>query len=139
MNFNKSHLIYAASYYMAAIDGNHDSWRTEIKWIESNLTLPSGIWEVWNFHWNEGGLAQVEKEILQAANRCGDDFNAEMIAHMYKVALLHNPKFSYESDGQKLNEEGQYGNNSEEQLLERFLKALNIPWNKVIEKYNRLF
>ena len=139
MNFNKSHLIYAASYYMAAIDGTHDSWRTEIKWIESNLTLPSGIWEVWNFHWNAGSLAQVEKEILQAANRCGDDFNAEMIAYMYKVALLHNPKFSYESDGQKLNEEGQYGNNSEEQLLARFLKALNIPWNKVIEKYNRLF
>jgi hypothetical protein len=35
MNFNKIHLIYAASYYMAAIDGTHDSWRTEIKWIET--------------------------------------------------------------------------------------------------------
>ena len=139
MNFKKTHLIYAASYYMAAVDGTHDSWRTEIKWIESNLTLPSEMWEVWNFNHKSGGLAQVEKEILQAANKCGDDFNSEMIAYMYKVALLHYPKFSYESDGQILNEEGQYGNNSEEQLLARFLKSLNIPWDKVIEKYKKLF
>ena len=139
MNFNKTHLIYAASYYMAAVDGTHDSWRTEIKWIESNLKLPEGIWDIWNHHWNTGGLALVEKEILQAANRCGDDFNAEMIAYMYKVAILHNPKVSYESDGQVLSAEGTYGNTSEEHLLHRFITTLNIPWNKVIEKYNKLF
>ncbi len=139
MNFNKTHLIYAASYYMAAVDGTHDSWRTEIKWIESNLTLPEGIWDIWNHQWNTGGLALVEKEILQAANRCGDDFNAEMIAYMYKVAILHNPKVSYESDGQVLSAEGTYGNTSEEHLLHRFITTLNIPWSKVIEKYNKLF
>jgi hypothetical protein len=139
MNFNKTHLIYAASYYMAAVDGTHDSWRTEIKWIESILTLPEGIWDIWNHQWNTGGLALVEKEILQAANRCGDDFNAEMIAYMYKVAILHNPKVSYESDGQVLSAEGTYGNTSEEHLLHRFITTLNIPWNKVIEKYNKLF
>jgi hypothetical protein len=139
MNFNKTHLIYAASYYMAAVDGTHDSWRTEIKWIESNLTLPEGIWDIWNHQWNTGGLALVEKEILQAANRCGDDFNTEMIAYMYKVAILHNPKVSYESDGQVLSAEGTYGNTSEEHLLHRFITTLNIPWNKVIEKYNKLF
>lgn len=138
MNFNKTHLIYAASYYMAAIDGTHDSWRTEIKWIETNLTLPSGIWEIWNHHWNAGGIVHVEKEILQAANKCGDDLNAEMIAYMYKVALLHNPKVNYNSDGQVLTAEGTYGNTAEEHLLNRFITALNIPWNKVIEKYNKI-
>ena len=139
MNFNKTHLIYAACYYMAAIDGTHDSWRTEIKWIETNVTLPSGIWDIWNYHYNTGGLAHVEKEILEAANRCGDDFNVEMIAYMYKVALVHNPKVNYNSDGQLLTAEGNYGNTSEEQLLNRFITALNIPWNKVIVKYKVLF
>jgi hypothetical protein len=139
MNFNKTHLIYAASYYMAAIDGTHDSWRTEIKWIETNLTLPSGIWDIWNFHHNAGGLANVEKEILQAANKCGDDFNAEMIAYMYKVARVHNPKVNYNSDGQLLTAEGKFGNTSEEQLLNRFITTLNIPWSKIIEKYKQLF
>jgi len=139
MNFNKKQLIYAASYYMAAIDGTHDSWRMEIKWIETNLTLPSGIWEIWNHHWNEGGIAHVEKELLQSANRCGDDFNAEMIAYMYKVALVHNPKVNYNSDGQVLTAEGIYGNTAEGALLNRFITALNIPWNKVMEKYTEIF
>ena len=124
---------------MAAIDRTHDSWRTEIKWIETNLTLPNGIWDIWNHHMNTGGLAHVEKEILQAANRWGDDFNAEMIAYMYKVALVHNPKFNYNSDGQVLTAEGTYGNTAEEHLLNRFITALNIPWNKVTEKYNKIF
>jgi hypothetical protein len=139
MNFNKTHLIYAACYYMAAIDGTHASWRTEIKWMDTTLTLPSGIWDIWNHHYNIGGLVQVEKEILQAANKCVDDFNTKMIAFMYKVALLHNPKFNYNSDGQLLIAEGKYGNTSEEELLNRFITALNIPWSKVIEKYNDLF
>lgn len=139
MNFNKTHLIYAASYYMAAIDGTHDSWRTEIKLIESNLTLPNGIWEIWGHHYNSGGLTQIEKEILKAANRCGDDFNCEMIANMYRVALVHNPKVNYRSDGQDINAEGSYGNTAEEKLLDRFLTALNIPWSKVLNKYERLF
>jgi hypothetical protein len=139
MNFNKTHLIYAASYYMAAIDGTHESWREEIKWIENNLTLPEGIWTIWNHHWNNVGLAQVEKEILQAANKCGDVFNAEMIAHMYKVALVHNPKINHESDGQNISAEGKFGNTAEEILLSKFITTLNIPWNKVVEKYNKLF
>jgi len=139
MNFDKTHLIYASCYYMAAIDGTHDSWRTEIKWIENNLTLPSGIWEIWNHHHHAGGISHVEKEILQAANRCGDDFNAEMIAYMYKVAIVHNPKINYNSDGQALAAESAFGNTAEEHLLSKFIKALNIPWNKVIERYNQLF